>query len=83
MPPRARHDRSSTSASASWGTPWHRSVSESSAGMSHDELLRETLDVFGGKRLTAGITARLDSGVQAALRDGRLRERSPRFYVAA
>ncbi len=47
-------------------------LSADSAGMHEDELLRETLAVFGGRRLTPGITARLRAALQLALRDQRL-----------
>ncbi len=40
--------------------------------MHHDELLRETLAVFGGKRLTPGITARLETALASAMARGRL-----------
>jgi hypothetical protein len=43
------------------------------AGMSALELQREALALFGGRRLTTGIAARLDAALQLGLKLGRLR----------
>lgn len=57
-------------------------VAELSGGMSHDELKRESLSFFGGKRLTDGIGTRLDAGVAFALSSGRIELRPNGLYVA-
>lgn len=41
-------------------------------GIAVDELHRETIRTFGGKRLTAGVTARLNQGLQYGVDTGRL-----------
>ena len=43
-----------------------------SGGIAVDELHREAIRTFGGKRLTAGITARLNEGLQYGVDTGRL-----------
>lgn len=43
-----------------------------SGGMSSTEVKREALGMFGGKRMTAAITSRLDAGLALALESGRL-----------
>lgn len=48
-------------------------VCRSAGGMDEDELLRETLAVFGGRRLTAGIRERLAQALSLAIGDERLR----------
>ncbi len=45
-----------------------------SAGMPQDELLREALAVFGGRRMTEGIADRLNLALNTALSTGRLRD---------
>lgn len=57
-------------------------VAELSGGMSHDELKREALRFFGGKRLTEGIGSRLDDGVKYAISSGRVESRPNGLYVA-
>ncbi|MFC0429797.1 DUF3320 domain-containing protein [Kutzneria buriramensis] len=42
------------------------------AGMGLGELRREVLAVFGGRRVTAGVAARLDAAVELAVASGRL-----------
>ena len=42
------------------------------AGMSRDELRRSALAVFGGRRLTIGLTERLDAALDLGLATGRL-----------
>ncbi|MEJ5943677.1 DUF3320 domain-containing protein [Pseudokineococcus basanitobsidens] len=48
-------------------------VCRSAGGMTEEELLREALAVFGGRRLTAGIRERMVKGLVLGLSDGRLR----------
>lgn len=43
-----------------------------SGGIAVDELHRDAIRVFGGKRLTAGVTARLNEGLQYGVDTGRL-----------
>jgi hypothetical protein len=50
-------------------------AAEESAGLSPDELRRETLAIFGGKRVTAAIGARLDEALEFGLASGRLARR--------
>lgn len=38
-----------------------------SGGIAVDELHRDAIRTFGGKRLTAGVTARLNEGLQYAV----------------
>ncbi|MCR2808419.1 MULTISPECIES: hypothetical protein [unclassified Microbacterium] len=47
-------------------------VAELGGGMSEDELKRQALALFGGKRLTVGVSARLADGLQRGLDTGRL-----------
>ncbi|HXH35985.1 MAG TPA: DUF4011 domain-containing protein [Plantibacter sp.] len=47
-------------------------AAEESAGLSPDELRRETLAIFGGKRVTAAIGARLDEALELGLMSGRV-----------
>lgn len=47
-------------------------VTAEAHGMSTSDLASETVAVFGGRRRTASITARLDAARQRALADGRL-----------
>lgn len=53
-----------------------------SGGISVDELHRDTIRVFGGKRLTAGITARLNEGLQYGVDTGRLELRGELVHLA-
>jgi hypothetical protein len=53
-----------------------------SAGMTPEELKREALRVFGGKRMTANISAVLDAAVNHGLAAGRLREGTGGLLVA-
>ncbi|WP_308293066.1 DUF3320 domain-containing protein [Pseudarthrobacter raffinosi] len=53
-----------------------------SGGISVDELHRDTIRVFGGKRLTAGITARLNEGLHYGVDTGRLELRGELVHVA-
>lgn len=45
---------------------------QASAGMSVEELHREVLAVFGGRRLTKGIASRLDTALSLGMQAGRL-----------
>lgn len=47
-------------------------IVRTSGGISVAELHRDTFRVFDGKRLTAGVTARLNEGLQYGLDTGRL-----------
>jgi hypothetical protein len=58
------------------------SLSRSSAGMTADELDTEALAVFGGKRRTAGISARLRAARNFAVDEGRLTLEMTGLYVA-
>jgi hypothetical protein len=58
------------------------SLCASSAGMTEPELKRETLAVFGGKRVTAGIDAELGNTLEAAVGLGRLRRRADGLIIA-
>ncbi|MFN8074701.1 MAG: DUF3320 domain-containing protein [Kineosporiaceae bacterium] len=51
-------------------------------GIREDELLRETLLLFGGKALTQGTRSRLDEGLRSAIAAGRLAEREGLIVVA-
>jgi hypothetical protein len=42
------------------------------AGLPHDELLRESLRIFGGRRVTTAIGARLNAAIGLAVTQGRL-----------
>jgi hypothetical protein len=50
-------------------------VARASAGISVEELHREALSVFGGRRRTSGIAGRLDAALALGVRLGRLVER--------
>ena len=45
-------------------------VAEQSGGISGDELKREALNLFGGRRLTQAVSARLDQALDRALSEG-------------
>ena len=57
-------------------------VAELGGGMSEDELKRQALTLFGGKRMTEGVSARLDAGIQRGLDTGRI-ERDERGLFRA
>lgn len=57
-------------------------VADLGGGMSREELKREALSLFGGKRLTEGIASRLDDGLTYAVSSGRVELRPSRLYVA-
>ena len=47
-------------------------VVRSSGGISVSDLHRETIRLFGGKRRTAGVTSRLNQGLQYGVENDRL-----------
>jgi len=49
-------------------------VAEQSGGIGSDELLREALNLLGGKRITQSIRSRLDAALSKAVERGLLRE---------
>lgn len=51
-------------------------VAELGGGMTKDELKREALAMFGGRRVTEKISARLDAGLEIGMDSGRLRRDS-------
>ncbi len=53
------------------------------AGMQHEELLRETLAVFGGRRVTPGIGQRLEWAVEEALKAQRLAVSGGRYEAGS
>ncbi|MBD8518785.1 DUF3320 domain-containing protein [Plantibacter sp. CFBP 8804] len=57
-------------------------AAEESAGLSPDELRRETLAIFGGKRVTSAIGARLDEALEFGLASGRLARNGEDTIVA-
>ncbi|NUJ89658.1 DUF3320 domain-containing protein [Plantibacter sp. MCCC 1A11337] len=57
-------------------------AAEESAGLSPDELRRETLAIFGGKRVTTAIGARLDEALEFGLGSGRLARSGPDTIIA-
>jgi hypothetical protein len=52
------------------------------AGMTEEELLRETVAVFGGRRLTTGISTRVAEALDVAVSVGRLRQAGSGVYSA-
>jgi hypothetical protein len=52
-------------------------------GMYEEEIKREALAVFGGKRMTEGITTALTAALDQALKTGRLVKRADGLIVAA
>ncbi|TSE16656.1 DUF3320 domain-containing protein [Arthrobacter sp. KBS0703] len=54
-----------------------------SGGIAVDELHRETIRTFGGKRLTAGVTARLNEGLQYGVDTKRLELRGAFVQLAS
>ncbi len=54
-----------------------------SAGIHRGELLRESLSIFGGRRLTASIQARLEESLDHALSTGRLAQNGSGLIFAA
>lgn len=49
-------------------------VAELGGGMNEEELKREALALFGGKRMTEGISTRLDQGLNRGLTTGRIEQ---------
>ncbi|MDN3495208.1 DUF3320 domain-containing protein [Planococcus sp. APC 4015] len=58
-------------------------VAELGGGMNDEDIKREALSIFGGKRLTAGISARLDEALGVALHSGRIKAGPAGLWVAA
>ncbi|MCB9409353.1 DUF3320 domain-containing protein [Mycolicibacterium sp.] len=58
-------------------------VAEESGGSAKDELKREALALFGGRRLTAAVSDRLDEAIDRAVARGLLRLSSAGFFVAS
>jgi hypothetical protein len=52
-----------------------------SGGIAVDELHRETIRTFGGKRLTAGVTARLNEGLQYGIDTARVEMRGELVHL--
>lgn len=59
-----------------------RVVADLSGGMDEAEIKREALSLFGGKRMTSGISAKMDQGLAHALKTGRIERRSSGLFVA-
>ena len=59
-----------------------RVIAEQSGGADRAELKREALALFGGKRMTAAVVARLDMALERAFARGALRELPSGFVVA-
>lgn len=57
-------------------------VAELGAGMNEDEVKREALALFGGKRMTDGIASRLDLALKTGISSGRI-ERDARGLIVA
>lgn len=56
-------------------------IVSATGGIAVDELHRETIQTFGGKRRTAGITARLNEGLQHGVDTGRLQLHGDLVYL--
>lgn len=57
-------------------------VADLSGGMTEEEIKRESLSLFGGKRVTSGIGDRLSEALDTGLRTGRLERRAEGLIVA-
>ncbi len=57
-------------------------VAELAGGMNEDELKRQALALFGGKRMTEGIAALLTAGIKLGLKTGRLERDGRGLYRA-
>jgi hypothetical protein len=57
-------------------------VAEESGGLPEAEILRAALNVFGGTRMTDGVTARLRSGLRVALARNVVRESRDGWFTA-
>ena len=57
-------------------------VAELSGGMGREEIKREALGVFGGKRMTEGISSRLDKAIERGVKTGRIERDSRGLFVA-
>ncbi|MBP2377275.1 hypothetical protein JOF42_000770 [Microbacterium phyllosphaerae] len=58
-------------------------VADLSGGMTDEEIKRESLGLFGGKRVTSGIGDRLSEALDTGLSSGRLQRRSGGLITAA
>ncbi|MCI2956760.1 DUF3320 domain-containing protein [Agromyces atrinae] len=58
-----------------------RVAADYSGGMKDDDVKREALGMFGGKRLTATINERLDAGLELGIASGRLERDSTGYIV--
>ena len=58
-------------------------AAEESGGSEKDELKREALALFGGRRLTAAVSDRLDEAIDRAVARGLLRLSSTGFFIAS
>lgn len=58
-------------------------VADLSGGMTEDEIKRESLGLFGGKRVTVGIGDRLGEALDTGLQTGRLERRSDGLITAS
>lgn len=58
-------------------------IVRTSGGITVEELHRDTIRVFGGKRLTSGITARLNEGLQYGVDTERLELQGDVVHVAS
>ncbi|OJV84872.1 DUF4011 domain-containing protein [Microbacterium sp. 70-16] len=57
-------------------------VAELGGGMQQDELKRQALALFGGKRMTEGVAALLDAGLECGLTTGRIERDERGLYRA-
>ena len=57
-------------------------VKRLAGGMNEDELKRQALALFGGKRMTDGIAALLTAGIKLGLETGRLERDGRGLYRA-
>ncbi len=57
-------------------------VAELGGGMNEDELKRQALALFGGKRMTEGVSARLDASLQRAVETGRIARDGRGMFLA-
>lgn len=57
-------------------------VAELGGGMQEDELKRHALALFGGKRMTEGISSRLDDGLKRGLDSGRIERDGRGLFLA-
>ena len=58
-------------------------VAEESGGSGKEDLKRDSLALFGGRRLTAAVSERLDAAIDRAVAQGLLRLSSAGFFTAS